>query len=350
MKRTFPLAVLPVIVLLLAPGAAGCVRVNLPNSNREPAAIGSVATATSVSAEGQPLSVSSNFLASTPSIYVSAQVVNAPDNTSVGAKWVYSRDAGGKAVSQELFNDSTTVKGTRHVSFNHAPAGGSWAAGEYTVYILLNGAETTTTSFTVQGVPQAGAQAPTISFFTATPEAISAGQAVTLSWSTSGAASVTISGLGDAPATGNKIVAPVNSREYTLTASNNAGTTSLKAAVNVTSYSSDKPDLTITDFWVEGSKACYKIKNIGQTRVSPGDYTNPNAKPTLTYLYIQGNYRDSSRVEALAPGEERTLSFPNYQWTHGTNRSYTLPIRICADGQNLIGEYDKNNNCLALDW
>ena len=350
MKRTAPATVLALFLVILILAASGCVKVNLPSSNKEPVSIGSVAMATSVSADGQPLSVSSNFLASTPAIHVSAQVVNAPDNTSVGAKWVQTRDASGKAMTAELFNDSTTVKGTKYVSFNHAPAAGAWAPGQYTVYILLNGAETTTTSFTVQGVSQASAQAPTISSFTATPEAINAGQAVTLSWNTSGATTVNIAGIGNVPATGNKVVVPVNSREYTLTASNSAGTTSLKVAINVTSYISDKPDLTVTDFWVEGNKAYYKIKNIGQTKVSPEDYTNPNAKPSLTYLYIQGNYRDSSRVEVLAPGEERTLSFPNYEWTHGTNRSYSLPIRVCADGQNLIGEYDKNNNCLVLDW
>ena len=192
--------------------------------------------------------------------------------------------------------------------------------------------------------------APTILSFKAMPEAISTGQAVTLSWSTRDATSVILSGVGDVPPTGNRIVVPVNSREYTLTAANNAGSTSLSVGIEVTSYISDKPDLTITGFRVEGNRACYKVKNIGQTAVTPESYTNPNARPSLTYLYIQGTYRDSSRVEVLAPGEERELCFPNYEWTHGSTRTYSLPVRICADGQNQIGEYDKNNNCLVLDW
>jgi hypothetical protein len=294
--------------------------------------------------------VSNNFQSGTSAIYVSIQVVNAPENTSVGAKWAYVKDGSGKAANQELFNDSTTVKGTKYVSFNHTPSSGAWAAGSYGISILLNGVETTTTTFTVEATQQANVPAPTITFFTAVPDAISTGQAVTLSWSTTGASSVVIEGLGSVPPVGNRIVVPVNSREYIITASNNIGKTSLKVSINVTSYISDKPDLTITDFWVEGTKAYYKIKNIGQTKVIPESYTNPNSKPCLTFLYIQGNFRDSSRVEVLAPGEERTLSFPNYVWTHGTNRTYTLPIRICADGQDLIGEYDKNNNCLVLDW
>lgn len=198
-----------------------------------------------------------------------------------------------------------------------------------------------------QAVPPA---VPTILFFKAMPEAISTGQAVTLSWSTRDATSVTLSGIGDVPPTGNKIVVPVNSREYTLTASNKAGSTSLAVSIDVTSYISDKPDLTIIDFRVEGKKACYKIKNIGQTAVIPESYTNPNARPSLTYLYVDGTYRDASRVEVLAPGEERELCFPNYEWTHGSTRTFSLPVRICADVQNQIGEYDKNNNCLVLDW
>jgi len=350
MKRPVPATALLIVIILLTLITSGCIKFNVPDSNKGPATIGSVVVATSVSADGQPLSVSSNFLATTPAIYVSAQIVNAPEDTTVGARWIYVKDNSGKAMNQPLFEDSTTVKGTKYVAFNHAAASGTWSPGQYSISILLNNEETTTTTFTVQGVQQANVPAPTISFFKATPAAISAGQAVTLSWSTSGATTVSIAGIGNVPSVGNRVVVPVNSREYTLTAVNNAGTTSLKVSLDVTSFISDKPDLTITDFWVEGTKAYFKIKNIGQTKVMPDAYTNPNAKPSLTYLYIEGNYRDSSRVEVLAPGEERTQSFPNYVWTYGLARTFKIPIRICADGQNLIGEYDKNNNCLVLDW
>lgn len=350
MKRPVPATALLIVIILLALITTGCIRVNIPDSNKGPVTIGNVAVATSVSAEGQPLSVSSNFLANTPSIYVSAQVTNAPENTAVGAKWFYVKDASGKAINQALFEDSTMVKGTKYVAFNHVPASGAWSPGQYSISILLNNTETTNTTFTIQPVQQANVPAPTISFFRATPEAINTGQAVTLSWSTTGATTVSIAGMGNVPAVGNRVIVPVNSREYTLTAINNAGTTSLTVSINVTSYISDKPDLTITDFWVEGTKAYYKIKNIGQTKVMSDAYTNPNAKESMTYLYVQGDYRDASRVEVLAPGEERTLSFSNYPWPYGTNRTYKIPIRICADAQNLIGEYDKDNNCLILDW
>ncbi len=338
------------LIILSAALGAGCVKVRIPEGEKGPVSLSEITTATSVSAAGQPLSVANSFSAATPVIYVCARVNNAPENTTVAVKWVYFGGEGGTISEQVISEDSLNVRGTSYIAFKLSPPSGLWEPGRYSVLLYLNNAEIATTSFSVTAVQKADAPAPTVSYFRAFPESISTGQAVTLSWSTMGADTVTIAGLGNVPPVGNKIVLPVNSREYILTAVNKAGSTTVKVSITVTSFISDKPDLTITDFWVEGDRAYYKIKNIGQTRVIPETYTNPNAKPSLTYLYIEGNYRDSSRVEVLAPGEERTLYFPNYQWPYGTERRYSIPIRICADGQNLIGEYDKNNNCLVLDW
>jgi len=52
----------------------------------------------------------------------------------------------------------------------------------------------------------------------------------------------------------------------------------------------------------------------------------------------------------LAPGQERTQVFPNYNWTYGASRTYRLPVRVCADARNEIGEYDEYNNCLIVEW
>jgi hypothetical protein len=126
-----------------------------------------------------------------------------------------------------------------------------------------------------------------------------------------------------------------------LTATNTAGSTTIKASVRVTSYISDKPDLTITDFWMEGNKAFFKVKNIGGVNT---------VKPTVTYLYVDGAYRASALSDILSAGQERAQSFPNYDWPYGTQRSYTLSVRVCADAQDVIGEYDEQNNCLNLSW
>jgi hypothetical protein len=193
----------------------------------------------------------------------------------------------------------------------------------------------------VRPIQQANVPAPTISYFRAIPESIMAGQAVTLSWSVSDATQVSISPIGNVSPSGNYLVTPANSAEYSLTASNSAGSTSMKASVRVTSYISDKPDLVITDFKAEGNKASYKVKNIGGVNT---------VKPAMTYLYIDGNYRASSLSDILPAGQERWQEFPNYDWSYGAQRSFRIPVRVCADAQDVVGEYDEKNNCLSLDW
>lgn len=339
-KAVRPLFVLASIVVLVLP-VSGCIKVAGPTNTGAPVAtLSNVNTATAVSSDGLPLSVASIFLATTPTIFVAATVSNAPENTLVSAQWVLVKDSEGKLLNQLLFNDTSTVTGTKNISFNHSSPAGGWQAGQYAISLQLNGKEVTTAQFTVQSVQQANVPAPTISYFRATPDTIDTGQSVTLSWSTTDATSVTISGVGNVASQGNTIVTPVNSTEYTLKATNAVGTTSTKVNIYVTSYISDKPDLVITDFHVEGNQAFYTIKNIGGVL----------AKPSTTFLYVQGDHKASSLVDILPSGSERTLAFANFQWPYSATRSYTLPIRICADGLKVIGEYNKDNNCLELNW
>jgi hypothetical protein len=328
------------LACVIALSLTACIRIQDPNAHKNTLGLSEITTASSVSPDGQPLASASTFLATTPSIYVTAKVNNAPENTSVTARWVYVTDESGKTVSQTLGESSAVVKGTQYVSFSRQSATGIWGSGRYSVSLLLGGKEVANANFTVQSVQKSAAQAPTISYFKALPEAISTGQAVTLSWSVSDATMVQISTLGTVSPQGTRIVQPVNSTEYELTASNGAGSTSMKIKIAVTSFNTDKPELVITDFRVDGDKAYYKIKNIGGV----------NARQSTTFLYIDGNQRASSLVDTLAVGEEREQYFPNYQWTYGNARNFKVAVRVCADGLNQIGEYDETNNCLVIDW
>jgi hypothetical protein len=75
--------------------------------------------------------------------------------------------------------------------------------------------------------------APTASL-SVSPTSITAGQSALLSWSTSGAASVTIDGgVGTVPASGTASVTPSTTTTYTLVASNPAGSTTRTASVTV---------------------------------------------------------------------------------------------------------------------
>jgi hypothetical protein len=339
MKRTLAAVSLLLFICVSLSLWPGCVKFQTPPSSQGPVSLSEVTTASSVSPDGQPLSAASIFLASTPAIYVTARVTNAPENTSITARWFYVKDEAGKAINKQLSEDSATAKGTKYVSFSRQ-SGGAWGSGEYSVSLLVNGNEVTNVQFTVQPVQKANVPAPTISYFKAVPEAISSGQAVTLSWNVTGASTVQISTIGNVAPSGNVIVSPVTGVEYQLTATNNAGSTTMKVTISVTSFNTDKPELVITDFHAEGDKAYFKIKNIGGV----------NAKGSTTSLYIEGVNRASSIVDILAAGEERQQYFPDFVWTYGANRTFKIPIRVCADSLNQIGEYDENNNCLVVDW
>ena len=335
----FFLAVIAALLLI----STGCVKVNPDAVNPEgvPATLSEITTAAVVDAQGQAMGVArEDFTADTPRIYLSARVNNAPVDTQITAGWLFFKDGNNIEVNRPLYDDSITVKGTRYFSFGRPAPSGSWEPGQYIIQIRVNGKEYANARFKVKAPQQADVPAPTITFFKAEPEAITYGQSVVLSWSTTAATRVDLSAVGSVQTIGNKIVNPVVSQEYVLTATNAVGTTAKKLRVEVTSFNSDKPELVITDFRAAGDKAFYKIRNVG----------GEQAGESRTGIYINGLASDQSRVEILAPGQEREYPFPTLKWSYGTQRTYTIPVRVCADDYSNISEYDEANNCLVLNW
>ena len=92
---------------------------------------------------------------------------------------------------------------------------------------------------TTQSLPDAGttvtATAPTITSFTASPSDIMEGQKSTLAWHQEGASTVSVSpSVGNVPANASSIeVAPLATTTYTLTATNDHGTTSMAVTVTM---------------------------------------------------------------------------------------------------------------------
>jgi hypothetical protein len=85
-------------------------------------------------------------------------------------------------------------------------------------------------------------QLPVINSFTANPANISVGQSSTLAWNVSGASTVTIDqGIGNVGWTGTRVVTPVSSTTYTLTASNAVGWVSTTAQVLVSGVGPKPP-------------------------------------------------------------------------------------------------------------
>jgi peptidoglycan-associated lipoprotein len=82
------------------------------------------------------------------------------------------------------------------------------------------------------GAPPASVPAPTAEL-TATPNVISAGDQVQLSWRTTDATTISIDGIGDVPSVGVKTVTPSESTTYHLVARNDAGSADATAHVTV---------------------------------------------------------------------------------------------------------------------
>jgi hypothetical protein len=88
-------------------------------------------------------------------------------------------------------------------------------------------------SAAVNAPPACAVPAPTISGFVATPASTLAGQNVTLSWTVSGATSVSLSPGSGTVAGSSLVVAPTAVTQYQLSATNCAGTTTAQTTVNV---------------------------------------------------------------------------------------------------------------------
>ena len=192
---------------------------------------------------------------------------------------------------------------------------------------------------TPPATPGGATDQPVIKSFTASPETITSGQSVTLRWDVSAATTVTIHPVvGTVSQSSSAQVSPTNTTTYILTARTGADSSTSSVTVTVTSSLTGRPDLIITDIQLTGTMVYYKIKNQGDV----------NAKPSRTYLYINGIKVGSDYVEPVAVGQEKTESFSNYQYTGMADSIVT--VKICADVDDEIAESDEDNNCGVANW
>jgi len=171
---------------------------------------------------------------------------------------------------------------------------------------------------------------PVINDFSSGAAGVMPGENVTLRWSVSNVAVVTIdNGPGRVQPVGSVDVAPQKTTRYTLTAAGERGVSTAWVTVEVADRSTFLPDLVITGVTYISGLLYYKIKNIGAV----------DAGSSETYVYDQSNVqRDQSWVDGLKAGEEKTLPFTNYDW-----EGYR--IKVCANGGNTVEEASRDNNC-----
>jgi len=164
---------------------------------------------------------------------------------------------------------------------------------------------------------------PVINGFSAGATNILPGENVTLRWSVTDASVVTIdNSVGRVGTDGTVTVAPQKTTKFTLTAAGDKGISTAWVNIEVALPQTFMPDLVITGVTHISGLLYYKIKNIGAV----------DAGVSETYVYDRsGMLRDTSWVESLKAGEEKTLPFTNYDW-----EGYT--ITVCADGKQQITE------------
>ena len=188
---------------------------------------------------------------------------------------------------------------------------------------------------------------PTINSFTASPTSINQGQQTTLSWDVSGATTVTIEpGIGTSGPTGSLQLSPTADTTYTLTATNNAGSTTGSVKVTVTTVAAGMPDLAIADVWLEAETIYYKVKNQGIAA----------SEPTLLRLYVNGFEQDTKYLDVLDAGQDEINSFSAYRHRQQetiTTEGYEFApanIRVCIDEDNAVAESNEGNNCFNQMW
>lgn len=169
---------------------------------------------------------------------------------------------------------------------------------------------TTTTTYTLTATGPTGAvtqtvvvtvtaqavTAPQILRFTASPLTIQPGGQSTLSWATSGASTVTISGLGSVALNGSTTVTPATTTVYTLTATNTAGQ-SVTSPITVSVVPATAPQ--IMSFTAipsvinagQSSQICWQVTNATSISISNGVGSNlagnacQSVSPTATTTY-----------------------------------------------------------------
>ena len=123
--------------------------------------------------------------------------------------------------------------------------------------------------------------------FEASPLSIQPGQQSTLSWSTSGASTVSISGVGAVTNNSSTTVTPAQTTTYTLTATSSDGK-SVSAPITVTVSTGTIPQVNVftatpqTISAGQSTKLCWQITGATNIAIQPGIGTNLNANDCAT--------------------------------------------------------------------
>lgn len=243
--------------------------------------------------------------------------------------------SGATSVSIDQGIGSVALTGTRAV-----------APTETTTYTLTAssaaGTVTATTQVIVSGTsgaqppqppqPPAPGSPPVVNYFTASPGVVTLGGSTTLSWSVTGATSVTIEpGVGTFGPSGSTVVTPSGSTAYALTAINSAGSASATATVNV--LATPEPPVT-PSFRVTDVNVSVSPTNI--TTSCPKTFTctaiiTANGAGTVTYRWenSEGGYSPTQTMTFTGAGSQTAYN----AWTRDTSGNYWVRVRVLTPNE-----------------
>src|ERR1022692_3013479 len=128
---------------------------------------------------------------------------------------------------------------------------------------------------------------PQIIRFEGSPLSIQPGQQSTLSWTTSGATTVSISGVGSVTLNGSTTVSPAQTTTYTLSATSSDGKT-VTAPVTITVSTGEVPQIVVfvvTPSTIDpgsSAKLCWQVTGATNISITPGIGSNLNANDCAT--------------------------------------------------------------------
>jgi hypothetical protein len=189
----------------------------------------------------------------------------------------------------------------------------------YNLTATGSGGQSITASVTVT----VGASKPAIIRFAASPTNISKGGSSLLSWTTTGASTVTINnGVGAVPVNGSQNVSPAATTTYTLTATGADGVTSVSAAVTVTIGGAVPTVVSFTaspTVVASGgqSSLCWNVSNATSVTISPtigtvNSVACATVTPTATTNYVltaTNAVGPTQAVVTVSVGAVQILSF-----------------------------------------
>jgi len=206
---------------------------------------------------------------------------------------------------------------------------------------------TVNASVTVVVGGTAAAGNPQIIRFEANPVSIAPGQSSVLSWTTTGATTVSISSVGSVTLNGSTTVSPAQTTTYTLTATSSDGH-SVTAPVTVTVAPQNIPQILtfVANPPVisagQSSQLCWQVSGANSIQIDPGVGSNLNAndcatvKPNVTTTYTLTAINAQGTIKANVTVSVGQVQITSFQANPVTSTSAGNPVVLSWTTQNAL--------------